>query len=223
MREEYPNLVQGTDEWHAARRGILTSSVIGQLVTPKTRKVASNAESRALVMQLAAERITGQSDPGFVSDDMFRGISSEPIVRALYEKHTGLTVREVGFMRIEEPGWELGYSPDGVIGDDGLIEIKCPRAKEHLRTMVSGEVPPQYMAQCQAALLVSGRGWIDYVSYCAGMTLWIRRAHPNPNWQEALIEAAKACEASISHVLAGYEEASEGLPATEPIVDDIIV
>ncbi|MBM4616348.1 hypothetical protein GS540_17880, partial [Rhodococcus hoagii] len=127
------DLVQGTDEWLEQRRGIVTASVVGKLVTAKTLQPASNAESRGLTALLAAERITGWSDPTYISDDMLRGIEDEPKARDIYSEHFA-PVTETGLMIRDDNGVKLGYSPDGLVGDDGLIEIKSRRQKVHLET-----------------------------------------------------------------------------------------
>ena len=107
----HTDLIQGSDEWLAARRGIVTASVVGQLITAKTIRPAANDYSRALTMTLVAERITGWTESTFMSSAMMRGVMDEPIARDAYERHTGQQVTEVGFMTREEDGWTLGYSP----------------------------------------------------------------------------------------------------------------
>jgi len=156
---EFPDVIQGSDEWHDQRRGIVTASVVSLLLTPKTQRPAANDKSRSIVAQLVAERITGYTDPTYVSDDMLRGVEDELRARDLYAEFYERPVREVGFLLRKEETWQLGYSPDGLVGDDGLIEVKAPRAKGHLSTILAGEVPADHMAQCQAGLLVSGREW----------------------------------------------------------------
>ncbi|OLT46474.1 hypothetical protein BJF85_16650 [Saccharomonospora sp. CUA-673] len=215
---EFPDVVQGSDEWLAQRAGIVTASVVGQLVTGKTLKVAQNESSRALTARLVAERITGWTDPTYVSDDMLRGIEDEPRARERYAEHHGHTVTEIGFLRRDEDTWTLGYSPDGLVGDDGLLEVKAPRAKGHLRTILAGEVPEQYVAQCQAGLLVTGRAWLDFVSYCGGMPMWTKRLYPDPAWHEAIVAACQQFETTAAQMVADYRAATEGLPATERII-----
>ena len=119
---------QGTDEWLTARRGIITASVVGRLLTP-TGRVASNDHSRAFPFELAAERITGTSEYVFVNDDMQRGNLHEPIARDKYADTNGVTVQQVGFMVRDDWGFPIGYSPDGLVDDDGLLEVK---GHEHL-------------------------------------------------------------------------------------------
>jgi putative phage-type endonuclease len=211
------DLEQGSASWHDARRGIVTASVVGKLITP-TLKVADNDTSRGLTNQLAAERITGWTDPTYTSDDMWRGVESEPIARDLYSKHYA-PAAEVGFMRRDEDGWTLGYSPDGLVGDDGLIEIKAPRAKGHIATVLSGRVPPFYMAQVQAGLLVSGRSWLDFVSYVGGLPLWVKRVHPDPDWFAAIEAACRRFEENVNTITKTYEAAVVGLPQTERLPD----
>lgn len=179
---------------------------------------ADHDTSRNLIATLAAERITGHVEETWISNDMWRGIDAEPYARDLYAKHcTDQPVTEVGFMVRDFDGFSIGYSPDGLVGDDGLIEIKAPRQKGHLTTVVSNEVPPHHMAQLQAGLLVSGREWIDFVSYSGGMHLWPKRVTPDPKWQGAILAAAERAERAITEAVTTYEQAVVGLPLTERI------
>jgi predicted phage-related endonuclease len=212
---EFPDVIQGSDEWHDQRRGIVTASTIGQMITPKTLKVAANDKSRSIVAQLVAERITGWTDPTYIGDDMLRGIDDEAKARDLYAKHHKRPVAELGFMVRSEAHWRLGYSPDGLVGDDGLLEVKSRRAKLHLATILADEVPAEYMAQCQAGLLVSGREWLDFVSYCGGMPMWTKRVAPDLAWFGAICSAVALFEDTAEEMLAQYDAAVIGLPATE--------
>lgn len=215
---EYPDLIQGTDEWHEVRLGIVTASVVGQLVTP-TLKVAANMHSRALTALLVAERITGFTDPSFVSEDMERGWEDEPRARDAYAAHRGVEVAETGFMVRDDWGCRIGYSPDGLVGGDGLIEIKSRRPKVHLTTILSGQVPASCMAQIQCGLLVSGREWCDYISYTGGMPLWIKRVHPDPRWHAAIVDAVRAVEQAAEGMTSAYHHAVDGLPMTERVTE----
>ena len=216
-----PELEQGTEEWMDQRRGLVTASVVGKLLTP-TRKVADNDTSRAVVATLAAERITGWTEDTAMTSDMWRGVEHEPYARDLYAEHYA-PVEVVGFMLREEEGWRLGYSPDGLVGDDGLIEIKCPRAKTHLNTILTDEVPAYYMPQLQAGLLVSGRKWIDFVSFVAGMPLYRKRVEPNPEWFDAITAACIRFEENAAQIVADYTAATTGLPMTERLDFEIQV
>jgi len=221
----FEDLVQGTPEWLAARRGIVTASAVGQLITPSTVKPAKNDRSRALVMSLAAERITGLIEPLFPTRDMERGTYEEPIIRGLYGEHFA-PVKEIGFMTrvITRDTWpvKLGYSPDGLVGEDGLIEIKSRRQKKHLQTIINDAVPPENMAQLQCGLLVSGREWIDYVSFCGGMPLYVKRVTPDEQWQDAILTAVEAFEEQVVPIVTDFERLTWGMHPTEPTNFDLM-
>lgn len=211
----FPDVVQRSEEWFAQRRGIVTASTVGKLLTP-TLKVADNEVSRGVTASLVAERITGWTEETPMTPDMWRGVEHEPFARDVYAENNA-PVTEVGFMRREEDTWTLGYSPDGLIGDDGLLEIKCPRAKTHLNTILADEVPAYYMAQCQAGLLVSGRAWIDFVSYVAGMPLFVKRVHPDPKWFDAIAAACSTFEDNAARIVADYRTRVAQMPPTDRI------
>ncbi|WXW93188.1 exonuclease [Arthrobacter phage BrayBeast] len=212
----FEDLEQGTDEWLAARCGIVTASVVGQLITTKTLKPAANETSRGLANALLAERITGHVEPIQPTRDMERGTLDEPYAREIYSEHYA-PATEIGFMVRDDWGHRIGYSPDGLVGDDGLIEIKSRKQKVQLATILADEVPAENMAQIQCGLLVSGRDWLDYVSYCGGMPLYVKRVLPDPKWFEAIREAVALFEAEASQRLAIYTAAVKNRPATDRI------
>lgn len=218
----HTDLEQGSEEWLAARRGLLTASTIGQLITPSTLKVAGNDKSRALIAQLAAERITGWSEDNFVSWDMQRGHDDEPRARDFYSQHRA-PVTEMGFMVREFGGCKLGFSPDGLVGDDGFIEVKSRQPKKQIQAVVAGGVPSEHVAQIQAGLFVSGRDWCDYISWAGGMEFWPVRVLPDPDWQAAIVEAAIAAEKAIEQMVTDYRAAVVGLPMTERNIYEVVI
>lgn len=218
MALEIIDVEQGTDQWLAARRGILTASTIGQLITPSRLQTATNDKSRALVTQLVTERITGETEPVYVNDAMRRGTYFEPFARDLYAEHYAPVV-EVGFMVRTIDGNRLGYSPDGLVGDDGLIEIKCPRPSNHVRTIIGNEVPAYNMAQCQAGLLVTGRDWLDFISYSPGLPLFVKRVTPDEGWQTAIKKTLDHFETKAAETLTIYANNATGLHPTDPQID----
>jgi len=186
----------------------------------KVLEPADTDESRGLTALLVAERITGWTDPTYMSDDMYRGHLIEPIARDLYsEKYA--PAKEIGFMVRSEPDWTLGYSPDGLIGDGGLLEVKAPRAKTHLRTILSGEVPTYHMPQIQAGLLVTGRKYLDFVSYYGGLPMFVKRVLPDQDWFDAITDACIAFEQTADRMLADYENKTTGFAQTERFIDAI--
>lgn len=207
------NFEQHSDEWFEARRGIVTASVVGKLITP-TLKVADNDTSRGVIYTLAAERITGHVEYVHPTFDMQRGTDDEPFARDAYSEHIA-PVEECGFMVRQFDGYQIGFSPDGLVGSAGLIEIKSRKPKEHLKTILTGQPPAENMAQLQTGLLVSGRTWIDYVSFCAGLPLWLTRVLPDEAWFDAIRAAAENAETTITDTITRYNTETHGLPMTE--------
>jgi hypothetical protein len=215
---EYPDVVQGSDEWMEQRRGMVTASVVKQLVTP-TLKVAANMDSRSLTAELVAQRITGYTEPEYIGSDMLRGIEDEPRARDLYAEESPYTVTTLGFVVRDDWGFQIGYSPDGLVGDLGLLEVKSRNQKLHLQTILSGEVPGGFMAQIQTGLLVSGREWCDFVSYSGGMPLFVKRVYPSATWQMAILEAVGAFEKAATEMVTEYRSAVVGMPTTERVIE----
>lgn len=155
--------IQRTDEWFAARLGKATASRIADIVArTKSGYSASRANYSA---QLVAERLTGTVAESFSSAAMAWGTEKEPEARAAYEWETDATVTEIGF--VDHPRIAMsGASPDGLVGDDGLVEIKCPNTATHIATLLGGKViPSKYEAQIQWQMTCTGRQWCDFVSY----------------------------------------------------------
>lgn len=177
-------------------------------------KIADDDTAKGMLTTLAAERLTGNVEESSTTLDMWRGIEHEPFAKDYYEEHYA-AVNPVGFMVRDFGGYKIGCSPDGLVGDDGMVEVKCPRAKTHIATVLDDEVPKQHMAQLQTALLVSGREWIDYISFHGGLPLYVKRVTPNPKWFDAIHAAAAHAERAISAVIDDFTAATQGLPATE--------
>ena len=114
-------------------------------------------------------------------------------------------------------GFRLGYSPDGLVGEAGLIEIKSRNQRIQLATILADEVPLANMAQCQAGLLVSGREWLDYVSYSGGLPLYVKRVLPDPKWFAAIIEAVAEFEKAAQLMIDTYTAVTADMPATKRI------
>jgi predicted phage-related endonuclease len=203
------DLIQGSDEWLAARCGLLTASEIKHILTP-TLKIADNPKSRSHLWELAAQRISNYVEPTYIGDDMLRGQEDEITARGLYSK-TYTKVEEVGFITNDRWGFTLGYSPDGLVGAEGQIECKSRRQKFQVQTIVEhwadGAIPEDYMLQVQCGLLVTGRKWCDLVSYSGGLPMTTMRVEPDAAVQDAIIEAASKFEARINEVVADYHDA----------------
>jgi hypothetical protein len=182
------DIEQGSEEWHALRCGILTASEMKFIVTP-TLKPASNDKERAHLFELLGQRITQHTEPRYISDDMLRGHEDEIEARIRYAENFA-PVTECGFVTNDDHVFVIGYSPDGLVDYDGLIECKSRRQKYQVETILADRVPEEYMLQIQTGLLVTGREWLDFVSYCAGLPMFVKRVFPDARYQEAIIAAA---------------------------------
>lgn len=156
------DVAQRSPEWIALRVGKLTASRAGAMLATTSKGWA--ASRRNLLMQLALERVTGQSqESGYQSQAMQDGIEREPIAVACYQELTGVTVQPIGFVSHDE--LPVGCSPDGFIGDDGLLSVKCPIPATHWDYLKSRTVPDDYMKQILHEFWITGRRWCDFFSY----------------------------------------------------------
>lgn len=201
-------LAQGTAEWLAIRKGILTASEMKLVLTP-TLKIADNKDTRSHVYDLLAQRVTGHVEPTFQSYDMERGNFDEEHARAKYSE-TYEPVTECGFITNDKLGFVIGYSPDGLVGEHGLIEAKSRIQKWQMQTLVEhvaeGTVPSDFTIQVQTGLFVSEREWCDFVSYSGGMLMATVRVYPDPEIQDAIGNAATAFEKRLNEKLEIYNE-----------------
>nr|WP_246495209.1 lambda exonuclease family protein [Ameyamaea chiangmaiensis] len=190
-----------------ARCGVLTASTIGQLLTT-TGKSAKNDKSRRLVMDLLSQRITGIAEPVHQNAAMLRGHDDESEAKLLYSREVAI-VDEVGFVTEDKWGFTLGYSPDGLVGDDGLIEVKSRAHALQAQTIIDQVVPAEYMAQIQTGLLVTQRKWCDFISYPAmgGGKMMVLRVLPDPAMHARLLDAARSFESEVSQRQAEYDAA----------------
>lgn len=177
---------QGGDAWHAQRRGKVTASRVADVI--KKTKSGYSTSRKNYAAQLLCERLTGKTAEGFSSAAMQWGIDKEPEARVAYEFMKNATVDLVSF--VDHPSIAMsGASPDGLVGEDGLIEIKCCNTATHLETLMSGDIDPDYITQIQWQLACSGRKWCDYVGFDprlpAHLQLFIKRVERD---QRTIIE-----------------------------------
>ncbi|NQE62908.1 lambda exonuclease family protein [Caulobacter sp. RHG1] len=155
-------IIQGTPEWKALRLGRVTASRVADVLAKG--KSGPSASRGNYAAQLISERLTGVAAEGFKSAAMDWGNEKEAEARSLYEFLTEAEIAEVGF--VDHPRIAMsGASPDGLVGDDGLIEIKCPNTSTHIDTLISGTIPTKYQIQMNWQMACTGRAWCDFVSY----------------------------------------------------------
>lgn len=180
---------QGTEEWFTIRIGKVTASRVADVIA-KT-KTGYSATRDNYMAQLVCERLTGQKGESFTNAAMQHGTDTEPLARAAYEALKDVLVDEVGF--VPHPSIIMaGASPDGLVGDDGLLEIKCPNTATHIETLLSESVPGKYNTQMQFQMACTGREWCDFVSFDnrlpTELQLFVKRV-PRDNVFIRLIEA----------------------------------
>jgi putative phage-type endonuclease len=183
---------QGSPEWLASRLGRPSASNFGRLITG-SGKPSSSAES--YINEMIAERLTGRSKPFYTNEHMERGNALEPEAREAYEFITDLEVVETGFILHDSE--EFGCSPDGLVAEQGGLEIKCPSDSVHVSYLRAGKVPSKYYQQVQGCLWITGREWWDFMSYHPEMPHLLVRAHRNEKYIEAMAEQVEAAVETI--------------------------
>lgn len=168
---------QKSKEWWGARRGVPSASEFHKIITPKTNK--PSAQQDGYICKLIAEKYANiwPDESGFVSPAMQHGIDNEEAARLFYEFDNDLDVTQVGFC-LSDCG-RFGCSPDGLIGDDGGLEIKVPSLETQARYLLEGVLPPEYACQVHGSLAVTGRKWWDFVSYSEQLPTFKIRVEPD--------------------------------------------
>lgn len=174
-------ITQRSPEWHAVRAGKLTGSAAKDMLA--TIQKGEAAARRDLRYRLIAERLSGQpQENGYINADMQWGIDHEAEAVSAYEAVTGELVTAVGF--VESSTLPAGTSPDGLVGDDGLLSVKCPKTATHIRYMREGIEPKEHAAQNTHELWLTGRAWVDFVSYDPrlpeSLRVWVLRVTRTP-------------------------------------------
>jgi putative phage-type endonuclease len=152
--------VQGTQEWLKCRAGIPSSSNFDMIVTTKGER---SKQAEKYMFRLAGERLTGMPEETYQSAAMARGVEMEEEARSFYELTNDVKVEQVGFC-VTDDGL-VGCSPDGLVGEDGMVEIKCPLLATCVSYLLNKNIDKEYFQQLQGQLYVTGRKWVDIISY----------------------------------------------------------
>jgi putative phage-type endonuclease len=183
---------QRTEEWFKQRLGKVTASAISNVIAKTKTGVSASRENYST--QLTLERLTGQQAEFYTNAAMEWGTATEPQARSAYELYREVFVDVVGF--IDHPIIAMsGASPDGFVGEDGLVEIKCPESKTQMETLLSEKVPTKYMPQMQWQMACTGRKWCDFVSYDPRMPenlqIFVQRVERNDVYIKMLEEEVR--------------------------------
>ena len=189
---------QRTEEWFKARLGKVTASAISNVIAKTKTGVSASRETYST--QLTLERLTGKQTEFYSNAAMEWGTATEPQARQAYEIYREVFVDEVGF--ITHPRIEMaGASPDGLVGEDGLVEIKCPESKTQMDTLLNQSVPTKYMPQMQWQMACTGRKWCDFVSFDPRMPenlqIFVQRVERNDLYIKMLEEEVTTFLAEI--------------------------
>lgn len=201
---------QKSDQWYQLRCGVITASVMEDLIKKKTDKktgevtysVPDDDKIKAYFFELAAQRVTNDIEDTYQSYAMIRGERDEVDAFNLYsQKYEPL--KTCGFITNEQHGVLIGYSPDGLtaLNDEGQVECKSRAPKFQAETIFENEMPDDYMIQIQTGLLVTKRKWCDFISYCGGMPMFVKRIYPDPIIQDTIILAAQKADKEVQAIV----------------------
>ena len=187
---------QGSDEWISARLGIPSASMYGKIITTQGKW---STQADTYINQLVAEKLTGEQTPFYQNEHMARGTELEPDARKMYEFIKDVEVQEVGFCLHDT--LEAGASPDGLIGEDGGLEIKCPAPATHVEYLRGGKLPSKYKQQVMGCLWITGREWWDFMSYHPNMKPLIVRVERDEDYiaelEACVSKAVKLIEENV--------------------------
>jgi len=202
---------QGTPEWFAQRLGKVTASRVADVIA-KTKTGYSTSRENYMA-QLVCERLTNTVAESYTNSAMQWGTDNEPFARAAYEAQTGVMVDEVAM--ITHPTIKMaGASPDGLVGDDGQIEIKCPNTATHIDTLLTQKVPTKYITQMQWQMACTGRAWCDFVSFDSRMPahlqMWVSRVNRDDAYIKTLEEEVVTFLNEVQRKVTQLEEMNHG-------------
>ena len=183
MIQTFENIEQGTPAWFEARAGIPTASMFSAVLS-KGRSGAESKTRKTYMLKLLGERLTGELQEGFTNEHMERGKVMEAEARTMYEFQSDNEAKEIGFIR----NGEKGCSPDAVINDNGMLEIKTKLPHLQLAALLKGEMPADHKAQVQGQLMVAEREWCDFVSYWPKLPLLLVRVERDEKYIKTLSE-----------------------------------
>lgn len=192
---------QHSEAWHNIRLGRFTGTRIGSLLSAK-----STAKYQDAIFDIVSEIITGIAPEFKITDDMQNGIDLEPYAKREYENIFEVKVLEIGFCTPENELSEwVGISPDGLLSE-GMLEIKCPKAKTHLKYIEKNQLPSIYKPQVQSQLWVTGRKWCDFMSYVQGMKPFLIRVYPDLEYHKNIEIEVKAAIERVKYYLDVYKK-----------------
>jgi putative phage-type endonuclease len=209
----YEGIAQGSDEWHKiCRLGKVTASRIADVMAKgKSGEAATREDYRT---ELVVQRLTNEPGESFTNAAMEWGTQTEPMARIAYEAHANVFVEQVAFVDHPTIEW-FGCSPDGLVGETGLVEIKCPASKAHIKYLLGGKPPAKYVPQMQCQMAVTGREWCDFVSYDPrlpeDLQLFVVRLERDEEYIKAMEAEVEKFLGEVSEMYSKLKEINNGL------------
>lgn len=203
------NFEQRSPEWYAIRLGKFTGSDFHTFL-------GKSATKDRLILEKASEHITGKptNEDNFISTDMQRGIDNEDYARQLYEAETFNKVEQIGFAELDE---FTGCSPDGLVGDDGIIEIKCPKQSVFIDQVIKNKIKPEYETQIQFNLMVLDRKWCDYIAYNINFPLRVVRIFRDEDKIGAIRSALADVISQAKGIISDFKKATSGVENSDTV------
>lgn len=194
---------QRTEDWMQARLGKVTASRVADVMA--RIKSGYGAARKNYMCELLCQRLTGKFEEGFNSAAMQRGTELEPVARSIYEMLNDVMVTEVGFLDHPDIS-EFGASPDGLVGKDGLIEIKCPNTATHIEFLQTGKIDNRYLLQMYSQMMCANREWCDFVSFDDRLPESLAYKCVRVNWDDDKVGEIVVEVSSFLDELASLEE-----------------
>ena len=191
--EIFEDVEQGSDEWRKLRAGLPTASEFHDVIAKVGPRGGIPKGRQKLMWRLAGEILTGEPEDTYQNADMQRGKDREAEARAWYELDQGVETKQIAFIRNDR----CGASPDSMVGDDGLLEIKDAKPSVQIERLLSGDLPSEHKAQCQGQLMVSGRSWVDFLSHCRGLPPHLIRVERDEKYISELREGVERFVAEL--------------------------
>lgn len=195
---------QGSESWHEIKLGRFTGTRIKNLMSTK-----STASYQNTIAEVVAEILTHSKEENYVNEDMQRGIDLEPEAANYYNGiYESSELEEIGFCEPEESDYSdyTGVSPDRLVNSDGLVEIKCPKAKTHFNYIKSGKLPNEYKWQVQHQLFITGKKWCDFMSYYPGLKPFIIRVFPDSEMHSKIIDELRLAIKTVKETIEIYNQ-----------------
>jgi predicted phage-related endonuclease len=216
------NVEQNSPAWMNLRLGIITASSMKDVLSKGRSKTATSVTRQTYMDKLMGEQLSGRFPSNYTNEAMMMGHELEKYAREYYERATGNKVTQVGFITNHDDIGTVGFSPDGLIGEDGVLEIKSRMDHVQVRVLLNDAPSPEHYAQMQCGLWVSERQWCDYVSFNEYIPPFIRRVHRDDEFIANMREQVIEFYAEMTANLKILTDKVKAMPVLPDVFTDLI-